>query len=381
MKKSTLTKVVPLSLATAATLGFAVSAHAMSFKVSGQIDRALTYANNGKNSAVGQVDNIGSNSRFRFTGDQAMGNGMKVGFIFELGVDKNGSASWDIGSGTSNSTNHFNVRKTNAYVEGNFGKFSFGRGDSAATYSETIDFSGTNWIGGGVWYELYGGGISFVDGNGNTITTVGKTQSPFNFLGRTNRVRYDTPSLHGLVLSASYSDGNAYALAARYNATLMNGIKFAAGLGYSDSENASMTHDPGTWQVTSGLGTRDRTIGGSASVLLPSGLNFTISSARQKNVSSGHSATNYFAQVGYTVGQNHFAVNYGQTKGLLNSDSGNKGSQIGAAYVYNWNHGVQLFASFHHYMLSTSAAFKASQGVGSAKDINQVYVGTRIQFL
>ena len=380
MKKTILTKVVPLSIAAVSTLGFAAGAQAMSFKVSGHIDRALTWASNGKNSAVGQVDNNGSDSRFRFTGSQVMDNGMKLGFLYEMGIKKNSSSSWDIGSGTSNSTNAFNLRAAEAYLEGNFGKLSFGRGNTAAAYTETIDLSGTSWLGGGVWYELYSGGITFVDGNGNSIATIGQTQSPFQFTGsRSNRVRYDTPSMGGLVFSGSYSEGNAYTLAARYKATLMNGVKFAAGFGWSDSEQSTEIRDPGTWNVTQGAGTRHRTLGGSASILLPNGLNMTISGTRDKDVSTGDTAHNLFGQVGYIVGKNHFAVNYGQTKDLLTQ--GAKGSQIGVAYVYDWTHSVQLFASFHNYSLTLPDSYKTLHEVGSAKDINQVYIGTRIKFL
>jgi len=382
MKKTILTKVVPLSIAAVSTLGFAAGAQAMSFKVSGHIDRALTYANNGENSAVGQVDNNGSDSRFRFTGSQVMNNGMKVGFLYEMGIKKNSSSSWDIGSGTSNSNNAFNLRSAEAYLEGNFGKVSFGRGNSAAAYTETIDLSGTSWLGGGVWYELYSAGITYVDGNGNSIATIGQTQSPFQFIGsRTNRVRYDTPSIGGLVFSGSYSEGNAYTVAARYKATLMNGIKVAAGFGWADSENAGNVRDPGTWAITSngGFDTRSQTYGGSGSILLPNGLNMTVSGTRAKQLATGATAHNLFGQIGYIVGKNHFAVNYGQTKDKF--VQGSKGSQIGVAYVYDWTHSVQLFASFHNYSLNLPSSYKVANGYGSPNDINQVYIGTRIKFL
>ena len=379
MKKTILTKVVPLSIAAVSTLGFATGAQAMSFKVSGHVDRALTWASNGKNSAVGQVDNNGSDSRFRFTGSQVMNNGMKVGFLYEMGIKKNSSSSWDIGSGTSNSNNAFNLRSAEAYLEGNFGKVSFGRGNSAAAYTETIDLSGTSWLGGGVWYELYSGGITYVDGNGNSIATISQTQSPFQFIGsRTNRVRYDTPSMGGLVFSGSYSEGNAYTVAARYKATLMNGVKLAAGFGWGDSENSGNVRDPGTWALI-GSDSRHQTYGGSASILLPNGLNMTISGTRDKTLATGHTEHNLFGQVGYIVGKNHFAINYGQTKDR--PVNGVKGSQIGVAYVYDWTHSVQLFASFHNYSLTLPDSVKAANEFGSPKDINQLYIGTRIKFL
>lgn len=399
MKKTILTKVVPLSVAAVSTLGFAAAAQAMSFKVSGQVDRAFEYANNGKQSDFASVDNNGSNSRFRFTGSQVMDNGMTVGFIYEIGLDQLPSTSWDIGQ-NSNGKVHLDTRKMDTYWEGSFGKFSFGKGDGAAYYANTMDLSGTDYIGGGVWYELYSSGITFVDGSGNKLVTIGDAMSPFNYNGRENRLRYDTPSIGGLVLSTSFANGNAYELAARYKATLPGNTKFEAGAAWTDTESEGIARDPGNGGPLPVCGNtgdqpcgpsnfrRQQAYGASASLLLNSGLNFTVSYGHAKTLDmanagtvnqQGFDAKNYFGQVGYIVGRNHFAVNYGQTNDLY--ADGFKGKQIGAAYVFDWTNAVQLFASYHNYSLDTPGWYKTANNVGSAKDINQIYIGTRIKFL
>ena len=66
-KKAALSSALALVMA-----GLSSPGHAMEFKVSGQLDRAFTVADNGNETDYASVDNIGSNSRFRFTGNEKM---------------------------------------------------------------------------------------------------------------------------------------------------------------------------------------------------------------------------------------------------------------------------------------------------------------------
>lgn len=378
-----------VALGVCATMSIASTpASAFEAKVSGQVDRALTYADNGKQSDIASVDNNGSNSRFRFTGTQKMDNGMTLGMVYEIGLDQMPSTDWDIGQ-NSNGSVHLDSRIMDTYLKGDFGKLSFGKGDGAAFYADSMDLSGTSYIGGGVWYELYSSGIHFVDSKGNSLYTIGHTQSPFNALGRQNRVRYDSPSLGGVVLSTSFDNGRAYELAARYTANLSGGAKFVAGTSWSDSERQGISKDPATGATTVDASvTRKKIYNASASLLLANGLNFTVTAAHEKTPSvlnsgsasqSGHDASTLFGQIGYIAGRHHFAVNYGQTKDL--PADGVKGSQVGVAYVFAWTKAVEMFASYHLYKLDLSNQIKTDKGWDSAKDINQLFVGTRIKFL
>lgn len=378
-----------LAIATTATLLALTSGTALAFKasISGQVDRALTYADNGKRSDYGSVDNTGTNSRFRFTGSQMVDDGITAGIDYEFGVDQMASINWDIGQ-NSNGNTHFNTRLIDTYFQGDFGKISFGKGDGAAFYANTMDLSGTAYLGGGVWYELYSGSIHFVDDQGNSLYTILQTQSPFNALGRQNRVRYDSPSINGLVFSASADNGHAYEGAIRYSADLAAGTKLVAGVSYADSQRQGVTLDPGTGLGASAQYSRQSIYGGSASLLLSSGLNFTVSYGHDKTPSiagegtsnqQGFDATNVFGQVGYIVGKHHLAVNYGQTKDL--PAKGVKGSQIGLVDLYSWTKAIDFYASYHYYKLTLPSAIKAANNWGSANAINQVFVGTRITFM
>ncbi len=108
---------------------------------------------------------------------------------------------------------------------------SFGKGDGAGYYANMMDYSETLYFGGGAWYTLYSSGISFVDDNGNKLYRIGETNGVFNAVGRQERIRYDSPSIGGLVLSTSLDNGNAYELAARYHVDFP-GAKLATGLSW-----------------------------------------------------------------------------------------------------------------------------------------------------
>jgi hypothetical protein len=368
--------------------GLSSPGHAMEFKVSGQLDRAFTVADNGNETDYASVDNIGSNSRFRFTGNEKMANGMNVGFIYEMSVVQFGSTEFDIGKNSGGGDVNLDTRKIDIYLEGDFGKVSFGKGDGAGYYANLMDYSGTLYYGGGAWYTLYSSGISFVDDNGNQLYKIGQTNSVFSAVGRQERIRYDSPSIGGLVLSTSLDNGNAYELAARYHVDLP-GAKLATGLSWVDTNDLDIEASPTNGQpLTPGSEFKAKQVlGASASLLLDGGLNFTVSygndetdamaNAGQAN-QEGFDATNLFGQVGYLTGAHHFAVNYGETKDLI--VEGTKGSQIGLAYVYDWSSAVRLFSSYHLYSLDLPSSVKTAEGWGDANDISQLYAGVRVAF-
>ncbi len=368
--------------------GLSSPGHAMEFKVSGQLDRAFTVADNGNETDYASVDNIGSNSRFRFTGNEKMANGMNVGFIYEMSVVQFGSTEFDIGKNSGGGDVNLDTRKIDIYLEGDFGKVSFGKGDGAGYYANMMDYSGTLYYGGGAWYTLYSSGISFVDDNGNQLYKIGQTNSVFNAVGRQERIRYDSPSIGGLVLSTSLDNGNAYELAARYHVDLP-GAKLATGLSWVDTNDLNIEASPTNGQpLTPGSEFKAKQVlGASASLLLDGGLNFTVSYGNDKTDAmanagqanqEGFDATNLFGQVGYLTGAHHFAVNYGETKDLI--VEGTKGSQIGLAYVYDWSSAVRLFSSYHLYSLDLPSSVKTAEGWGDANDISQLYAGIRVAF-
>ena len=370
----------------AAAMGLAAPAHAFEFKISGQVDRAITAADNGKNSDIGFVDNSGSNTRFRFTGEQDMDNGLTVGFAYEIGLGENSSATFDVNNGGGDNADFLDNRLANVYITGSFGTFALGKVDGAVNGASEVDYSGTTYLGGGVDFGDYAGGLTFLDNNNNGITQLGLATNSFDALSRQNAIRYDTPTYNGLTLSASLDNGHAYEISPRYEASVGDGGKFGVALDYVDSQSQGRDISPNG--VVNATGARFQEYGGSASVLLPTGLNFTGSYKRRRFVDAGiPSASNYFGSVGYILGKHHFALSYDRTNDYLND--GSKGSAYGAAYVYDWTDSIELYGSYHLYTLDDAIGtiqdadgnLLSTGNKVNAQDINQLYAGVRLKFL
>lgn len=387
---------MPLSIAVATAMGASASVQAIDFKVSGQVDRAIIAADNGDESSVGFVDNSGSNTRFRFTGEQAMDNGWTLGFIQEDGISRNTSSSWDIRSGNTNDHgDSFDIRWADIYVKTPWGQLSLGQGDGAANATSEVDLSGTTYLGGGVDVVDYLGGISLVDDDGNRLARLGQAYSHFDALSRVNRLRYDTPSFGPLSAAVSADEGEAYEGALFWASDAPMG-KFAAQAGYADSGNRGAGYYC-TPNINAGESDDDECFenGGitpnyyndrdefdsysaSASYLMDSGFSVTGSWSRRNYDGSSEDPVNYFAQVGYQTGPHHVAVSWGRTKDLLND--GSKADAYGASYVFDWTNAVQVFASYH---LVKAKDLDNLYGDGDvdADDVNALFMGARVKFL
>ncbi len=356
----------------ATVFGVAPAAHAFDFKLSGQVNRAIIAADNGKSSGVGFVDNHSSNTRFGFSGSQDVNPNYSIGFDYVIGLGDNQSSNYDINHSGSSGVGIQN-RQANVYLKGDFGKFTLGKQDGAANSTSKVDYSGLTDLGGGSVVDDYFGGLSFVNGAG-AITSVKNVYSNFDALSRVNAIRYDTPNFNGATLSVSYDEGQAIEVAPRYEHKFADGVKFGAALDYVDSGQRNQTVTP-TGRTTSGNSFKE--YGGSASVLLPSGLNFfaqykrrNYSNTTYSNGNSLNNAQSYSGGIGYIVGKNHFQGFFGQTDDLYTSNS--QARNYGVAYRYDLMKAVNMYASYHH--------LTANNLDTNAKDINLVFAGVRVKF-
>ena len=158
-----------IAVAISSALAVPMAAHAVSFNVSGQVNKAIMFADDGAASDIFFVDNTASNSRVRFTGSEDLGNGITAGFRIEFATQVNANYTQTIkrggdvanyGSGNAG----FGFRKSEAYFSGNWGTLSLGHGPTAsdsmgdADLSNTwlADFSTTTW-GGTIAFRTSGG--------------------------------------------------------------------------------------------------------------------------------------------------------------------------------------------------------------------------------
>lgn len=178
------------TLAAVAVLGaFAGSAVAADVTLYGLVDYGVRYQNLDADTAgvdkINKVDmKSGANSgpRFGLKGTEDLGNGVKVGFVLE-----NGFAA-DTGA-LGNSKRLFD-REAQLFVDGSFGRVSFGRVGQLASANGSYGLLGVT----GPFSTGYGdatSGLKFVGANG--------------FTRFDNTITYMTPSFAGLTVYAQYS--------------------------------------------------------------------------------------------------------------------------------------------------------------------------------
>jgi predicted porin len=351
-------------LAAAGTLAVGVPSQAVEFKVSGQINRMVMWADNGDESDFFHVDNDNSSTRFLFTGSQDIGNGMKAGIVWETEFQSNPSNAVDIDQDNDGASPTLDERKFEAYFDGAFGRITLGQGDGAANNTSETDLSGTSVVTySGV--NDTGGGLTWRDSDGNQIDgglAIDDTRNNFDGLSRNDRLRYDTPSFAGFKLAGSVTNGDAYELSAWYNQEWDGIGKLAFSIGYIDTADRQ-----------SGGNKLDYTqLGGSISFLHTSGLNLTGAyGTRDVDVEDKDDPINYYVKLGYKTGKHAVSVEYGVTEDL--KLDGDTSDNWGAGYVFNIYDGIEVFAGYRYYTLDRDEG-------PEAEDIQVGMLGTRVKF-
>ena len=243
----------PTLLSTAVAAGLAAAAlpaHALSLGISGQINKQMSYVDNGFDTGFAVMDNINSGSRFRFTGEEDIGGGMKVGGVWEWQWQNTPSSSAEFNSAgeISETSASLQDRKTELYFAHKWGKISLGKGDGAGNGAAEVDLSGTAVIDYASANGDQLGSFNFAtkgqttSGPGASGLTVGSATGSFDMFSRNDRIRYDTPKLaKWLTISASRGQANTEEVALRASGTV-GSTKIAAALamGSSNGEAAEI---------------------------------------------------------------------------------------------------------------------------------------------
>lgn len=178
------------TLAAVAVLGaFAGSAVAADVTLYGLVDYGVRYQNLDADTAgvdktnkVDMKSGANSGSRFGLKGTEDLGNGVKVGFVLENGFAADTGALGD--------SKRLFDREAQLFVDGSFGRVSFGRVGQLASANGSYGLLGVT----GPFSTGYGdatSGLKFVGANG--------------FTRFDNTITYMTPSFGGLTVYAQYS--------------------------------------------------------------------------------------------------------------------------------------------------------------------------------
>jgi len=312
------------------------------FKWSGQISRAITFADNGTDDDILFVDNNNSGTRLRLTGKTEISPGLTAGIHWETQYQSNSSSAISINEG-DNGNGGFSTRKRDLWFKGGFGKVSLGQGDGAANGTSEADLSGTG-------IADYSGNnlddaIQFEDG-----TTNSSVFSNFDGLSRNDRIRYDTPSFGPIGIAISGGQDRAE-LGLRYNQKLGGGSKVRARVGYVGRSDKDF-----------------KQLGVSASYITAGGFNVSAMYAEQDRDNTNVDPEAVYVKVGQKFGPHAVSVSYNTVDDR--GAAGNEADRTNLSWVYNMAKGVEVFG-----MYQTSSINHAG-----VDDVDQFSVGSRIKF-
>jgi len=368
-----------LTVAMAAAMSAPTTSHAVKYALSGQVNRAIVYNDDGVATDVQHIDNSSSGTRFRLKGSEDIANGMKVGFNWEWQNQSNPGGGPIKSSDFGPSGGNQSMRKAEVWFSGSWGKFSVGQGDGAGNGTTEHDLSDT-------WNVAYAGRTSFAaatawrTSGGSEITSAGGTVAPgggglthgdtfshFDAFSRYDRVRYDTPALGPVVVSASLGQQHQVEFAGRL-ATGLAGGQLSAGV-----------HWAKTGRPSGGAAGVDGTIGASASYLFSQGTNITVSYAnRELEAPPGVSVDdgkNWYAKIGHKWGNNAVSFGYGESEDVSVAAQGFKDKGFNIGFNHNIPKAkVDLYAGYHFNELDTPAT------VASVEDITAFVLGTKLKF-
>lgn len=392
-------------------------------KISGLINRGVAYYDNGRNSNITHVDVNEAPTRFNISSEADYNKNLKVGAVLEMAVKSNSSDSVDVGQADNSSASvNFTKRKIEVYFNHKqYGMLSIGHGETATNYVSGIDQTGTDMFSQGADLATFAGGVRFVAGTvmqqallpvpgGNQVDSnspdrdrhVGSVWTDVMGLRRLDRIRYDTPTYYGFILSASHATRDLTEYAVRYAAEWSK-TKVAAALGYANVPFNQYLSNTGTRTVRKGR----REYGGSASVLFPIGISVGGSLATKVYGDPGRrNGTVWTTKLGYQhvfmpkLGNTCFAVTYGHGRALFDNtttalpsnytattfleDNSEKIRIYGAYLVQNLDRvATEVFVGVQYHHLSRTpfgqSIFIQDHGYGFKRILASI-VGARVKF-
>lgn len=236
----------------------------MSLTITGQVHRMIAYWDDGQSrDAYYGIDNTNSSSRFALLGNARVTPNVSVGFEIMIEVEAGGTSSKlsqfdeDGKVGTQiNGTGaaSFNASNVDAYFgdarrvawwieHKDLGRLTVGRYESAGVVT-TIDQVG---IGAGA-----SGSMILVNGSFLLRGPAGEYYAinwaalgdPAANQGRTELLRYDSPTIGGFIASASIAEAGDYWGAMLRYAGEFSGFRVAAGIGYENVSDRATSASP-----------------------------------------------------------------------------------------------------------------------------------------
>jgi len=230
----------------------------VSLSLSGHVSRQITIVEDGQ-TKVRHSDSDFSSSRFVLKGAGKINADMKVATKIETAVDdnRNGPARDGAVNG-SRSGDDLQTRKAEIQLSHkSFGTVWLGAGDTASNGSTESNFHTFTMLPGAT--SLTSGGAfrntTASTGSGPNVTarTVNEAMGQQDGLGRSTRIRYDTPVIAGFMASTSHLDSQAWDFALRYSGKMV-GTKIKGAVAYANDQEDEQIGASVALSHSSGIG-------------------------------------------------------------------------------------------------------------------------------
>jgi len=334
----------------------------VSLQIYGQVNKALLIFDDGIDSDAFVVDNDQSGSRIGFKGTAIFKQGWTAGFNMELDIQD--SATDKVSQGDDEGDdNEIKIRQNYVYIESDrLGRISLGQQSTATDDIAEIvlgnSLSDASDIFSSFRVRLSNGGDSgFAVGQ-----FVDDLDGP-----REDVVRYDSPSIYGFILSASWGDDDFADVALRFQRE-WNSIRLAAGIGYQWDDSNSR-----------------EILSGSVSVMhVPTGLYAAFAAGNVEFDTDVSDGSFYYAQAGIEkrflgYGSTTIYGEYGQYDRVTEDAAlnGLEADRWGFGVVQKFNSAaMEVYANIRYYSFDDSSNVQASD----FEDFSTVLVGSRIKF-
>jgi hypothetical protein len=391
----------------------------VSLTISGQVNRAIVYWNDGgRSNTYFGLDNTNTSTRIGFSGSAMIGGEWSAGYSILIDVaDRARTVSVSQNNEDGSARDNANVngdhllrlRDANWWIQrDSLGRLTVGR-LSASGPVGVIDLGGVSVVAA-TGEGCIGTNLQFRDGNGALLGSTGTigafSASCAHPTTRNEGIKYTSPTLHGFVFSATLAEaakveqvtvdgtsniGRVFAADLRY-ANEFNGVRVAAGIGYEasklneDDSGGAANADYTSWglsgslmHVATGLFVQGFYMESESAAPLTAGGFGPSQKADMFHIQAGV-ARNFFG-LGKTVLYAEYAK-FDDWRQMNNITSA--GPVAGASDSMKlWGLGVvqnidaaamELYLGYRNYSASDSAV---AQGI---KDIDVVAAGTRIRF-
>jgi hypothetical protein len=336
--------------------------------ISGTLARSLQYVDNGQANAWVHADGSTDNSRLRILVSGQLTESIKVGGTWESDLNLTNDASTTNSTGTTEGTvaaggaKAFGLRVTDIkFTHATMGSLSIGRGSLASDNKKSLDSTMNNNAG-----MSSGGNMLVYDKTALAATTVtAGAQFVSYFGGKSDRLRYDTPSIGGFVASASIAGGNYWDAGLTYGAS------------YGDVEVAASAQVRHT-----GAETGSENAGASIALKHASGLSAGFHAGQEYGVGSSSATAvegeSWGVEAGYTTSA---MSNLGATSfNVVYTESDEATLDLYEAEVVSFHFKQQMPAGIDVIASYEVASFDDGAAGTSLDDVSVFLLGTRLSF-